>query len=442
MYLPEPVREAIGRLQAAGFAAYAVGGCVRDARMGRSPGDYDLATAALPQETERVFAGEKRIETGIRHGTVTVLLGGMALEITTFRVDGTYSDSRRPDSVAFTPSLPEDLRRRDFTVNAMAYSPGEGYVDPFGGAEDIQNRVIRCVGDPEERFREDALRVLRALRFASVLEFQIEPATAAALRRQAPSLERVSPERVSAELTKLLLGPGARGVLLEYSDVLRAVLPELWPMVGFDQRNRHHIYDVWEHSAVTVENVPPDRVLRWAALLHDSGKPACFTLDEAGEGHFYGHPAESARIAEEVLRRLRFDNATRERIVTLVRQHDRQMEDTDPAVKRALSRLGEETYFQLLELKRGDNLAQSPEFRGRLELCHRLEARARALLAQGSCFSLRDLAVKGGDLLAAGMKPGPELGETLDWLLDAVLEGRCDNDKAALLALAKKEGRI
>ena len=438
MDFPAQVNTVLRRLRDAGFPAYAVGGCVRDRRMGAEPKDYDVTTAALPQQIEAVFAGEKLIETGLKHGTVTVLTGGMPVEVTTFRVDGAYSDARHPDAVTFTASLAEDLARRDFTVNAMAWDPEEGLVDPYGGAADLTDRVIRCVGDPDKRFSEDALRILRALRFSSTLGFVIEENTAAALRRNRALLERVSAERVAAELNQLLRGAAVKRVLLDYPEVLGVVLPELLPMRGFDQRNPHHVYDVLEHTAVAVEHVPPETAPRWAALLHDSGKPACFTQDENGVGHFYGHPAESARIADAALRRLRLDTATRERVVVLVRCHDRTIEPTETAVKRALNRFGPEAFFQLLALKRADNLAQSPEYRDRQTLYDELERLAREILERRECFSLKDLAVNGTDLIAAGVAPGPAVGAALRTLLDAVMDGRAENEKATLLAYLKE----
>ena len=439
MVLPPHAASVLRRLRAAGHAAYAVGGCVRDSMMGLPPTDYDVATSATPEETLRVFSGERVVETGVKHGTVTVLIGEASVEVTTFRVDGAYSDARRPDAVTFTPSLPADLARRDFTVNAMAYDEREGLVDPYGGAADIAMRVIRCVGDPDTRFREDALRILRALRFAAVLDFSIEPETAAALRRNAPLLEKISAERVNAELCKLLCGRNVRAVLLDYGDVLGVPIPELLPMRGFDQHNPYHIYDIWEHTAAAVENAPPTVVLRLAALLHDVGKPPCFTLDEGG-GHFYGHATTGAEMADTILRRLRFDTATRERVVLLVREHC-GFELTERAVKRALNRLGQEAFFELLELMRSDNLAQSPALRYRQSWIDAVERLGREVLEKEACFSLKDLAVDGKDLIAAGYAPGPALGAALKTLLDAVIDGKAPNEKAALLAYLERENR-
>ena len=434
--LPDYVNSALSRLENAGFAAYAVGGCVRDLRMGRTPEDYDVTTAALPEQTAAVFAGERLIETGMQHGTVTVLLSGHPLEITTFRVDGGYSDARHPDAVTFTPSLEEDLARRDFTMNALAWSPGAGLVDPFGGAADIQNRIIRCVGNPAARFREDALRILRCVRFSATLGFAIDPATAAAARENRALLRRISAERTAAELRKLVCGDDVRRIVLTETDILGEIVPELLPMRGFDQRNKHHCYDVLEHCAAACEAVPAEPVLRCAALLHDVGKPDCFFTDAEGVGHCYGHAQRGAELTDAILRRLRFSNEERERITELVRRHDMRIEPTEQAVLRCLRRFGPEFFFQLLQIKRADTLAHAPgpKLDERLERCEALKALAEAALAAEACFSLRDLAVNGRDLLAEGYSPGPAVGRALDALLDAVCDGRVPNEKAALLA--------
>ena len=428
--LPAQVNTALARLHDAGYEAYIVGGCVRDRIMGRVPKDYDVTTSALPEQTAAVFAGERVIETGMKHGTVTVLLDGEPLEITTFRIDGTYSDSRHPDAVTFTPSLREDLARRDFAMNAMAYSPETGLVDPFGGQTDIAGKLIRCVGEPEQRFREDALRILRALRFSAVLGFPIEPETAAALRAEAPLLKNISAERVFSELKQLLCGPAVRRVLLDYPDVLGAVLPEILPMRGFDQRNPHHCYDILEHTAAAVEAIPAEPALRLAALLHDAGKPECFFIGEDGIGHFYGHPKVSARIAEDVLDRLRSDKATKERVTTIVLNHGLLIEDNEKSVRRALHKLGTKRFFDLLAMMRADNLGQSAELRWIQGYYDRLEEIAKEILANEACFSLKDLAVRGSDL---GLPPGPAVGKALNTLLEAVMDGNVPNERAALL---------
>lgn len=434
MVLPEAVREALAILNQNGHEAYAVGGCVRDALRGAVPHDYDITTSARPEETAACFAGRTLIETGLRHGTLTLHSGGMDLEITTYRRDGVYEDHRHPAAVTFSRSLTEDLARRDFTINAMAYHPQRGLVDPFGGRRDLAAGVIRCVGDPSGRFDEDALRILRALRFASVLDFQIETDTAAALAAQKNLLDHISRERIRTELVKLLCGRAAAGVLSSYFEVIAAVIPELLPMRGFAQKNPHHIHDVWGHTLAVVDAAPPLPHLRLAALLHDIGKPECFTVDAEGIGHFYQHEAAGAETTRRILHRLRFDQAALLRVVTLVREHGRQIEPSDKAVKRALRLLGPDMFFDLLALKRADNAGQAPAFAFRQEGYDRLEAIATRVLAQKQCFSRRDLAVNGRDLLAAGIPAGPELGLALDRLLDAVIEERVPNEKDALLS--------
>ena len=442
LQLPDYVNTALNRLETAGFEAYAVGGCVRDRLMGRTPADYDVTTAALPRETAAVFAGERIIGTGMKHGTVTVLLDGRPLEITTFRVDGAYSDARHPDAVTFTRSLRADLARRDFTVNAMAYSTRTGLVDPFGGEADLRAKRICCVGDPAARFREDALRILRCIRFSSVLGFAIDPATAAAARENRALLRTISAERVAEELKKLVCGADVRRVVLEETDILGVVLPEILPMRGFDQRNKHHVYDVLEHCAAACEAVPPEPVLRLAALLHDVGKPDCFFTDAEGVGHFYGHAERGAEITDGIGRRLRLDNESRERITLLVRRHDMRIDPEKRSVLRCLRRFGAEFFFQLLEIKRADTLAHAPgpKMDERLSRYAELEALARDAIAEEACFSLRSLAVNGRDLLDAGYAPGPALGQALETLLDAVTDGRVPNEKAALLAFLAAQG--
>ena len=431
--LPQAVQYVLERLEDAGFAAYAVGGCVRDTLLGRTPGDWDVTTAARPEQVLALFDGYA-IPTGLKHGTVTVRAGEMHIEVTTFRADGTYTDHRRPDQVFFSDRLEEDLCRRDLTVNAMAMDLRGHITDLYGGREDLEAGILRCVGEPERRFEEDALRILRTLRFAAVLGFSVEPRTDAALRVKAPLLRCIAPERILTEMDKLLCGSHVLPVLLNWPDVLAMFLPEIAPCVGFNQHNRHHIYDVWGHSAHAVAAVPAEVVLRWTMLLHDIGKPACFTRDEQGVGHFYGHPAISADLAADICRRLRMDNRTAERIVTLVRWHDRDIARTEKAIARAVSQLGEETFRQLLEVKRADNAAQSPEDRCRLADIQQAEDLLNTLLAKRQCFSLKDLAVKGGDLMALGLR-GSEVGDALQYLLNAVLDGT-PNDKETLLKLA------
>lgn len=431
--LPQPVEYVLERLENAGFDAFAVGGCVRDTLLGRVPGDWDVTTAARPEQVLSLFAGYA-IPTGLKHGTVTVRAGEMAIEVTTFRADGDYTDHRRPDTVTFSRRLEDDLCRRDLTVNAMAMDRRGEITDLYGGREDLKAGILRCVGEPERRFQEDALRILRTLRFSAVLGFAIEEKTAAALRETAALLTYIAPERIRTEMDKLLCGNHVLPVLLDYPEVLGVFLPEVLPCVGFDQHNRHHIYDVWGHTAHAVAAAPAERVLRWAMLLHDVGKPACFTRDAAGVGHFYGHPAVSAELAETMCRRLRMDNRTAERVVTLVRWHDRDIARTERAIARAVSQLGEETFRQLLDVKRADNAAQSPEDRGRLADIQQAEDILNALEARKQCFSLKDLAVDGRDMMALGLR-GREIGDGLHALLEAVLDG-AENDRETLLTLA------
>ncbi|MDR3729017.1 MAG: HD domain-containing protein, partial [Oscillospiraceae bacterium] len=322
--IPSYVARVLTELEARGFQAFCVGGCVRDCLLGRVPEDWDVTTSALPEQTMALF-GQQAVPTGLRHGTVTVVSGGKGVEVTTFRVDGAYGDNRHPDSVTFTRSLPEDLARRDFTVNAMAMDLRGRIQDPWGGQADLERRCLRCVGEPERRFREDALRVMRGLRFSAVLGFDLEEETAAALVRCRELLGHIAVERLREELVKLLCGPQAAQVLRRWPQVVEVILPEIGPLVGFDQHNRHHCYDVWEHTLHVLDAVEPVPVLRCAALFHDMGKPECFALDEAGGGHFMGHPVVSRRIAEAIMTRLRFDNATREQIALLVEWHDHRI---------------------------------------------------------------------------------------------------------------------
>lgn len=426
---PQAAR-ALDLLHKAGHEAWIVGGCVRDQILGLAPKDYDITTSALPQETKAVFQGVPVIETGIRHGTVTVVLEGESLEITTYRVDGGYTDARHPDEVTFTRSLREDAARRDFTMNAMAYAPGEGLQDFFGGQADVKAGIIRAVGDPAIRFQEDALRILRGIRFAAVLGFTLEAETERAARRYAPLLGKVSAERLSVELGKLLCGKDAGRILTTYPDILGQLIPELLPMVGFDQKNIHHCHDLLTHTAVAVDHVPPVLHLRLAMLLHDVGKPSCFSLGEDGQGHFYGHAKESVSMAGEILRRLRFPNALREKVETLIRYHDSVLEED--RIRRWLNKLGEETFFDLLRIQRGDTAALDPAYCTRDQRFDCLEKLAKEVLAEAPCLQIRDLAIHGHDLMALGLR-GKAIGWGQRFLLDQILEGRVPNEKAELL---------
>ena len=437
-FSPPPwAREALERLEQAGFEAWFVGGCVRDSLLGLSPGDWDVATSALPEETAACFAGLPQVDAGKKHGTVAVVLSGQLVEITTYRVDGAYSDSRHPDGVAFSPRLEDDLSRRDFTVNAMAWHPRRGLVDPFGGREDLSRRMLRCVGDPRRRFGEDALRVLRCLRFASQLGFSIQRETGRALWEFEGPLLTLSAERVREELTKLLCGENAPQVLREYSGVFFPLLPELEPMCGCTQETPYHCYTVWEHTLHVVEKAPRTPTLRWAALLHDSGKPPA-KFFEGGVAHFYGHAKLSAQRAESLLARLRFSTRDRERVVSLVAAHSQALPFSEKRLKKLLSAQGPQWVGELLDLMAADNSGKQPGIGpGRLAQVAQARSLVEEILRREDCLSLKALAVKGGDLLDLGCPPGPLVGEILQRLLDQVLEGSLPNDREALLKRAR-----
>lgn len=434
--LPCDVRLAMERLNASGCDCYVVGGCVRDSLRGVPPHDWDLATSALPEQIKAVFSQQKTIDIGIAHGTVAVVFPSGALEITTYRIEGSYGDFRHPDSVTFTPDIRTDLARRDFTVNAMAYHPEFGFVDPFGGRDDLRAGILRCVGEPARRFEEDALRILRAVRFSSALGFRLEGKTDLAVRSLRGNLRKISAERIREELTKLLMGDHVCEVLNLYSDVISAVIPELGPCIGFEQRNLHHCRDVWGHTAESVAHSVPDPAIRWTMLLHDVGKPNTFTLKD-GIGHFYGHEKRSAEMAEWILKRFKFDTHTLTRIVTLIRSHMLLTEPTEKAVKRRLNQLGPELFLDLLNVMRADTMGLAPEYHGRTAEIDRLEEIARRVIAENQCFSLRDLAVNGNDMLSLGLN-GREVGAMLQSLLELVIGGACQNERQELLKQAGK----
>ena len=411
-----------------------MGGCVRDLLRGVAPHDWDICTSARPEETERCFAGQRIIETGLKHGTVTVLEDGEPYEITTYRTEGPYSDSRRPDFVEFVSDLEADLARRDFTMNAIAMGLDGSLRDPFGGAADIQASLIRCVGEPAHRFQEDGLRVMRALRFAAVLGCEIEEKTARAIHENRHMLKHVAAERINVELCKLLVGEGAGNILRQYPDVFCQFWPQLEPLVILEQHNPWHCWGGWEHTIHAVEATPADLILRLTMLLHDIGKPSCKSTDEKGIDHFYGHPAVSAKLADEMLRSLKFDNKTRERVVTLVEYHDVQIPNRERSIRKWLGRLGPETFFQLLEAKRADGMGQAYELvKGHLTELEKMKAKAEEIVTQGQCFTLKDLAVNGWDVIASGVEPGPEVGRVLNGLLEQVVSGKVSNDREALI---------
>lgn len=434
--IPVGAQNILHTLNNAGFEAYLVGGCVRDLLRGKQPHDWDICTSAHPKETEACFSGHRIIETGLKHGTVTVMGEGEPYEITTFRTEGPYSDSRRPDYVEFVSSLEADLARRDFTVNAIAMGLDGNLRDPFSGAKDIQAGLIRCVGDPAQRFQEDGLRVMRALRFASCFGFGIEDETARVIHLSRAMLDQVAAERINAELRKLLVGPGVANVLRSYPDIFCQFWPQLELLVHMEQNNPWHCYNGWEHTLHAVDSVSGDLVLRLSVLLHDIGKPSCKTTGEDGIDHFRGHPAVSAKLADEMLRRLRFDTKTRERVVQLVGLHDVEIPSREKSVHKWLGKLGQETLFQLLEVKIADNKAQNPAMvQGRLAELYEIRAMAESIITQGACLSLRDLAVNGRDVVATGIAPSPAVGKVLNTLLERVVDGEAPNERDVLLAL-------
>ncbi len=436
-----PTKEAqlaMDQLNKMGYEAFAVGGCVRDSLLGRLPNDWDLTTNARPEETLSVFSGFRVIETGIKHGTVTVLLDGVPIEITTYRLDGAYADNRHPVSVTFSSHIEDDLSRRDFTVNAMAYHETHGIVDPFGGQQDLSDRLIRCVGDPRTRFSEDGLRILRAIRFASVLGFEIEEQTSAAIHACRRLLDNIARERIREEFSKLLCGRNAVSILRQYSDVIGQFLPEILPSVGFAQNSKYHCFDVWEHTLQALSKTESSSLLvRLAILLHDIGKPHRYTEDAQG-GHFKGHAEVSATLTDEILTRLRFDNATRALLVKLVRYHDIPLSAEKKHVRRSLLKFGEEGLRALLEIQRCDRLAHAEGYCDLPAYLARIPEEIDRIKEENDCLSLSTLAVKGADLISIGYTPGHALGDALQTLLNAVIDGECPNEKEILLEQAKK----
>lgn len=434
MLIPKYVLQCMQALENAGFSCYCVGGCVRDSLLGNVPHDYDLCSAATPEQMKAVFADYSLVLSGEKHGTVGVITPEGVVEITTFRTEGEYHDNRHPDWVSFVTEINADLSRRDFTVNAMAYSPEHGLADPFHGQEDLANGILRAVGDAPTRFQEDSLRILRGVRFAVRFGLTPEEKTLQAMLQLAPLMENLARERVFDELCKLLPLVKAED-LHRFSPILCQVIPELHPLIGFDQRTPHHAYDIFTHTAYVTQSIPANLTLRWAALLHDIGKPAAFTVDETGRGHFKGHAKYSAEIADAILMRLKAPSALRERVVFLIAHHMDRLIPDRKTLRRQLSRHGEETLKQLLLLQKADFCSKGvtgadPHFA-------EIEALMDGILAENACLSIKDLAVNGHDLMALGFT-GPDIGTKLQWLLDAVLDERLPNEKSALLTAAKE----
>ena len=441
--LPEKVSRILEQIQAAGFEAYAVGGCVRDSILGRTPDDWDITTSAKPEQIKQIF--KRTVDTGIQHGTVTVLLDKEGFEVTTYRVDGEYEDSRHPKEVLFTASLEEDLKRRDFTINAMAYNETDGLVDIFGGIADLQKGIIRCVGNPTERFMEDALRIMRAIRFSAQLGYEIEDNTKQAIKELAPTLSRISAERIQVELVKLMVSPHPDYLRIAYdTGVTGVVLPEWDKAMETPQNHPHHCYSVGEHILHSLDKVPADKVLRLAMLLHDIAKPETLEIDDKGVTHFYGHAVVGEEMARTILRRLRMDNDTISKVCRLVRFHDygNGVEPDGRIVRRAVNKVGEDLFPALLLVRKADILAQSNYKREeKLNTLAAWENCFKAVREAGQCVSLKTLAVNGRDLIEAGLAPGKELGNILESLLKEVLEEPEKNNKEYLLEKALKTAK-
>ena len=438
MNLPADVSKIINILESNGHEAYAVGGCVRDCILGKVPHDWDITTSALPEQVKALF--QRTFDTGIEHGTVTVLMSGIGYEVTTYRVDGKYEDGRHPNEVTFTASLEEDLKRRDFTINAMAYNDSKGLVDLFGGKEDLEAGIIRAVGNPEERFTEDALRMLRALRFSAQLGFEIEQATYQAICDFAPTLEKISAERIQVEMVKLVTSDHPDRIRDVYETGLTKIFfPEFDAMMECDQVNKHHMYTVGEHTIVSMGLAPADKVIRLAMMLHDIAKPVCKTTDDKGQNHFKMHPVEGEKMARAVLRRLKFDNDTTDKVCNLVRNHDDRPEINERNVRRMIIRVKQENFQDLLAVKRADCLAQSMYHREeKLAYIAELERVFNEVVAAGDCLKIKDLKINGKDLLAMGVPQGQKIGEILTTLFDEVVENPQLNEREYLLQRAKQ----
>ena len=431
--IPEQVNSILESLQKSGYEAYVVGGCVRDALLGREPNDWDITTSALPMEVKSVFP--RTIDTGLQHGTVTVMIGGTGYEVTTFRVDGVYEDGRHPKEVTFTPSLREDLKRRDFTINAMAYNNESGLVDLFGGRQDLENGIVRAVGDPVQRFTEDALRIMRAIRFSAQLGYEIDPETLRAASALAPNLRRISSERIRDELEKTLLSERPELLRTAWAaGITKEFIPEFDRCMETDQINPHHCYTVGEHILKGVSLVRRDRILRLTMFLHDIAKPICHTVDEEGIDHFRGHAEVGFNLTKTILQRLKYDNATIRKVTTLVKYHDTQIRLTEPSVRKAVVMTGADLFPLLLEVKQADFLAQSTYQREeKQEKFDTLRGIYERIIERGDCLSLKKLAVNGSDLIETGLKPGREVGNILALMFEDVLNVPEHNNKEYLL---------
>lgn len=436
--IPSEVELALNILENQGYRGYLVGGCVRDYLMEKEPHDFDITTDATPREIKKCFEKFLIIETGIKHGTLTVLIDNIPIEITTHRLESRYSDHRRPDQVIFTQDLVKDLGRRDFTMNAMAYHLEDRLIDVFGGKKDIEDKVIRCVGNPDKRFKEDALRILRGIRFSGTLGFDIEKNTKIGMFKNKEDLKIIASERIVQELNQFLCGKNVKPVLLSMIDILGVVLPGLLPMKGFEQNNPYHCYDVLEHTAVALENIPAKIHLRLAVLFHDVGKPDAYFCDEKGRGHFYGHSKISESLTRKSLKALKYDNDTIDKVVTLVKYHDMVIEPDKKFIKRWLNRLSEDSFRDLILIKKADTLGQEKKCWARLQSLGDIEKIVDEIILAEECFSRKDLRINGWDLMALGIPKGPEIKEALEFLLEAVINEEIENKKEVLLKKVKE----
>lgn len=439
LFIPEDVHNIIAKLNKEGYEAYVVGGCVRDSLLGKEPKDWDITTNSLPHDTKALF--DKTIDTGLKHGTVTVVINSENYEITTYRIDGEYSDNRRPDKVEFTTSLKDDLSRRDFTINALAYNPTSGIMDYFGGIEDLDNQIIRAVRNADERFKEDALRMLRAIRFSAQLDFQIESKTLKAISENNELINNISPERIREELTKMLVSPNPYKLLLLHdTGLLKFILPEFENCIGVQQNNPYHMYSVSEHTIIAVSNIENDKVLRWAMLLHDIGKPITKSTDLKGTDHFYGHQKASMDLSLDILKRLRFDNKSIDLILKLVEYHDMKIDCDSKSIKSALRIMGQEVFFMLLKVKEADMRAQNVIYlEPRLAELDNIRCLSESIIKSSECYSLDTLAVNGNDLIKLGVRQGKEIGLILNKLLDIVIQTPEMNTYSELCKIVKSQ---
>lgn len=439
--IPEQVDYIINTLEQCGYEAYIVGGCVRDSLLGKEPHDYDITTNALPEQTMSCFTSFNIIETGIKHGTITIIIDDQPFEITTYRVDGEYSDNRHPNEVKFVSNLKDDLSRRDFTINAMAYNTSKGLVDYFEGQKDLKNGKVKCVGDANKRFQEDALRIMRALRFVSTLNFSIEENTSKAIYDNKDLLKNISVERISSELNKLIVAENATEIMLSYTFIFEVFIPEIKNMIGFEQHNKYHYLDVWKHTLCAINNSPKEVILRLALLFHDIAKPLCYTIEEYDDVyHFNGHPQISSDMSIEILKRLKYDNDTINKVSKLIFYHDAEILPKRQVIKRWLNKVGYDMFYDLIKIKRADINAQSYEYKNkRLVDLDKILIIVNEIKEEQQCFSLKDLMINGKDLMNIGIKEGKEIGNILNKLLQLVINEDIPNDKEKLLIYVQKE---